>query len=82
MTDDLEAEGERLRQRLAALERQHDTLHGRPHDRKAHEAHRMDLLDYQADVRDYREPRQPSLDSGSDLEILNSFLQRRCGGAR
>ena len=55
MTDDLEAECERLRQRLAALERQHDALHGRPHDREANEAHRMDLLDYQADVRDYRE---------------------------
>jgi hypothetical protein len=55
MAEDLDAEGERLRQRLAVLERQHGAVHGRPHDLKAHEAHRMDLVDYQADVRAYRE---------------------------
>jgi hypothetical protein len=55
MADDLKAEGERLRRRLADLEREHEALHGRPQDREAHEVHRANLVEYEADVRANRE---------------------------
>jgi hypothetical protein len=55
MADDLEAEGERLRARLVDLEREHEALHGRPQDREAHEVHRANLVEYEADVRAYGE---------------------------
>ena len=55
MADDLEAEGERLKARLADLEREHEALHGRPQDREAHEVHRANLVEYEADVRAYGE---------------------------
>ena len=55
MADDLEAEGERLRTRLADLEREHEALHDRPQDREAHEVHRANLVEYEADVHAYGE---------------------------
>ena len=55
MADHLEPEGERLKARLADLEREHEALHGRPEDREAHEVHRANLVEYEADVRAYGE---------------------------
>jgi hypothetical protein len=55
MADHLEPEGERLKARLADLEREHEALHGRPEDREDHEVHRTNLVEYEADVHSYGE---------------------------
>ena len=54
-TDDLDAELVRLQARLLLLEREHEALHTRPHDRRGHEAHLHNLLGYHEDVRAFRE---------------------------
>ena len=55
MPSDLERERDRLLDRLAGLERQHAALVKCPQDREGHARHHQELLEYQVDVRLYRE---------------------------